>query len=716
MTELSRWRLVIDAGRQVWEYMPNTSQHMQTFYEKYFLGLTPEQQEMERQTEHPNLHKVDSSNRGSTSARLIQLAIKFYSQLQTGDGHWANDYGGPLFLMPGLIITSYISGHKLKEEQVKEMIRYLKGQQKSDGGWGLHIESVTSTMFGTVTNYVALRILGVPKDVDWMQNAGDFIKKHGGAIGTPSWGKFWLASLGLYKWEGINSLLPELWLLPYFLPFHPGRFWCHCRVVYLPMSYIYGCKATMPENELIRSLRKEIYVEDYDKIDFSSHRFTCSTLDTYTKPSWLLRFLFGTLAIYEKIHWGWLRKKALAKVIDHIQYEDENTKYIDIGPVNKCINMLSIWWHYGSSSDRFKQHCERIPDYLWLAQDGMKMQGYNGSQLWDTAFSLQAIFESGHHKEFKDVLVRGHNYLEISQVREDAPNLAEYYRHISKGAWPFSTRDHGWPISDCTAEGLKAALHLKDLNYIDPLETTRYHDAVNVILSLQNSNGGWATYENQRGPAWVEALNPSEVFHNIMVDYSYVECSSASIQALCLFQKHFPNHRSSEIQRAINRGIKYIKSIQRPDGSWIGSWGVCFTYATWFGIEALNAVGENNSEEMKKACEFFISKQKPDGGWGETFQSCVKKEWDENETSQTVNTAWAILGLLRAQEPNRKVIELGIDNLISKQFANGDWKQEDISGVFNANCSISYSSYKNVFPIWALSRYRNTYHPDLAPK
>jgi hypothetical protein len=45
-------------------------------------------------------------------------------------------------------------------------------------------------------------------------------------------------------------------------------------------------------------------------------------------------------------------------------------------------------------------------------------------------------------------------------VDEAAPPLSEYYRHISKGAWPFSSRDHGWPISDCSAEGLKAALTL----------------------------------------------------------------------------------------------------------------------------------------------------------------------------------------------------------------------------------------------------------------
>ena len=30
-----------------------------------------------------------------------------------------------------------------------------------------------------------------------------------------------------------------------------------------------------------------------------------------------------------------------------------------------------------------------MPDYLWVAEDGMKMQGYNGSQCWDTAFAVQ---------------------------------------------------------------------------------------------------------------------------------------------------------------------------------------------------------------------------------------------------------------------------------------------------------------------------------------
>lgn len=62
------------------------------------------------------------------------------------------------------------------------------------------------------------------------------IHSRGGATHITSWGKFWLAVLGVYSWDGQNPLSPEMWLLPYnkwtgigYL--HPGRFWCHCRMV-----------------------------------------------------------------------------------------------------------------------------------------------------------------------------------------------------------------------------------------------------------------------------------------------------------------------------------------------------------------------------------------------------------------------------------------------------------------------------------------------------
>lgn len=62
------------------------------------------------------------------------------------------------------------------------------------------------------------------------------IHKGGGATYITSWGKFWLAVLGVYSWDGMNPTPPEMWLLPY-APWtgiglaHPGRYWCHCRMV-----------------------------------------------------------------------------------------------------------------------------------------------------------------------------------------------------------------------------------------------------------------------------------------------------------------------------------------------------------------------------------------------------------------------------------------------------------------------------------------------------
>ena len=54
----------------------------------------------------------------------------------------------------------------------------------------------------------------------------------------------------------------------------------------------------------------------------------------------------------------------------------------------------------------------RVADYLWVAEDGMKMQGYNGSQGWDASFAMQALAEAGLVDEFPDMCSRAYDYLE----------------------------------------------------------------------------------------------------------------------------------------------------------------------------------------------------------------------------------------------------------------------------------------------------------------
>lgn len=44
---------------------------------------------------------VSGSEAAHTAVDAGLKGMLFYSQLQAEDGHWAGDYGGPLFLLPG---------------------------------------------------------------------------------------------------------------------------------------------------------------------------------------------------------------------------------------------------------------------------------------------------------------------------------------------------------------------------------------------------------------------------------------------------------------------------------------------------------------------------------------------------------------------------------------------------------------------------------------
>lgn len=47
--------------------------------------------------------------------------------------------------------------------------------------------------------------------------------------------------------------------------------------------------------------------------------------------------------------------------------------FFSFSQVNKVLNMYSVWLAEGTS-DHWKKHQERVKDYLWLAEDGMKYQ------------------------------------------------------------------------------------------------------------------------------------------------------------------------------------------------------------------------------------------------------------------------------------------------------------------------------------------------------
>jgi len=680
----------------------------------------------------------------SDPLEAARQGFAFYQKIQCDDGQWAGDYGGPHFLLPGFVIAAYITGGLTKTMPAPYWSAaevYLRNHQQADGGWGTHLES-PSTMFCSALNYVALRLVGAPADDPACVKGRAFIHKHGGALYTAPWTKFWLTFLGVYDYRGLAPVPPELFLLPSWFPVHPGRFWCHCRMVYLPVCYLYGRRFAYDAaaDPLTAALRRELYLPgtEYSKIDWHNHMFSIADIDNYSPVHWFMKVAERIFAMYEWSigPWKFLRDPALRFAEEYMHAEDMETNYLTIGPVSKAFHIVTAWVAAGgekdalaaSKSKAFRAHLARIPAYMWVAEDGLKVQGYNGSMAWDTSFAIQAASEAGLQKEFPEMCAKAWGFLAREQVRALPEGDWRHWRQPIRGGWGFSTAEQAWPVSDTTAEAFKAVLALRgdvclgSVGEAPPFPDEHCFDSVEFLLSYQNADGGWATYENCRGWAWYELLNPACVFGNIMIDYSYVECSSSAMQALVDFRRQFPEHRAAEIIVSVERGARFIEAMQRDDGSWYGCWGNCFTYGCWFSIEGLRCAGRDpaTNSAIKRCVAFLLSKQNADGGWGEDFLSCFNREYASRDKiygcdsgSTVVCTAWALLGLMAGDCADSAAVHRGIKLLMRRQLPSGDWAQENISGVFNRSVGITYTAFRNVFPLWALGRFACVYGPKM---
>lgn len=701
-TDLTRWRLNVDNGRHMWEYVRDDEElkrRPQTFLERYWLGLP---------------YELPRQSRATRPLDAVENGWEFFKRLQTADGHWGCNDDGPLFVTSGIVLSTYMMGIPLDEHMKREMCRYLLNVVNDDGGWGLFIQS-PSTVFGTTMNYIMLRILGLSADHPTMVQAQMTLLHLGSALAIPTWGKFWLCALGVYEWDGMTPLPPEPLLVPSSLPFNPGKWWVHTRNVYISMSYLYGHRFTMAPNKLIQCLRHELYDVPYERINWVAQRGNVSPTDRLADATWTQRIFATVLGAYEGVRIPFLRRRALNEALFHVETEVHNTHYLCIAPVSFASNMLVLYHAHGLESHWIRGMRERIIDPMWMCREGMASSGTNGTSLWDTALALQAATDAGlaGRPENREVVQKAFEFIDQTQISEDPLALHHVYRQPTKGGWPFSTRDQSYAVSDTTAEAVKVVVLLQGMGIVPALVAgERVKQAVDLMLGMENASGGFSAYEPVRGPRFLESLNITELYENVMTDNLYPECTGSVIMSLTTFSRDFPKYRVMDIRDCIGRSVRYLLQAQYPNGGWFASWGVCFTYATMFALQGLACVDlyEANCDACRRACAFLLQHQNADGGWGEALETVRTKEYVPHpDGSQVTNTAYALIALLAARCCNQAALRQGVVFLMRQQQDTGEWLPGALEGVFAPPGGMRYPNYKFSFTLTALGRYAEVY-------
>ncbi|KAM3216265.1 hypothetical protein P3L10_025706 [Capsicum annuum] len=377
--------------------------------------------------------KVEEGEEISHEVATIALrrAVHFFSALQATDGHWPAENTGVLFSLPPLVMCMYITGHLntvFPPEHRKEILRYIYCHQ----------------------------------------------------------------ILGVFEWIGTNPMPPEFWILPSFIPVHPAKMWCFSRMVYMPMSYLYGKRFVGPITPLILQLREELYDQPYDEINWKKVRHVCAKEDLYYPHPLVQDLMWDCLYICtEPLLTRWpfnkLRNKSLEVTMKHIHYEDENSRYLTIACVEKSKNGgLAAWEPAGAS-----EYLELFNPTEFFADIVIEHE-----YVECTGSSIQAL------DRFKK-LYPGHRTIEVGNFID---NAVKYVEDVQKsdgswyGNWGVCFTYASWFALRGLAAGGKSYNNCAAVR-----------KGAEFLLRTQRSDGGWG--ESYRSC-------PDKVYRELETDHS----------------------------------------------------------------------------------------------------------------------------------------------------------------------------------------------------
>ncbi|HLY81049.1 MAG TPA: prenyltransferase/squalene oxidase repeat-containing protein, partial [Caulobacteraceae bacterium] len=318
----------------------------------------------------------------------------------------------------------------------------------------------------------------------------------------------------------------------------------------------------------------------------------------------------------------------------------------------------------------------------------------------DTALVAHALLEAGA-PEAEAAAAHGLEWLKPLQVLDVAGDWTEQRPHVRPGGWAFQYANPHYPDLDDTAVVVMAMDRARprvggDGDYDEPIERGR-----EWVEGLQCRSGGWAAFDADNTFYYLNNIPFAD--HGALLDPPTVDVAARCVSMLAQLGQPIDSPRMSA-------ALDYLEREQLADGSWFGRWGVNYIYGTWSALCALNAVGQDGASPMvRKAADWLIAIQNPDGGWGETCDSYrLDYTGYAPHPSGASQTAWALLGLMAAGETEHPSVAKGVAWLREHQGDDGFWGEDHYTGGgFPRVFYLRYHGYSKFFPLWALARYRN---------
>jgi squalene-hopene/tetraprenyl-beta-curcumene cyclase len=622
-----------------------------------------------------------SRTREARAERALARARDHLLKLQHEQGWWKGELETNVTMDAEDLLLRQFLGIR-GEEETRKAANWIRSKQRADGTWANFHEGPPD-LSTTVESYVALKLAGDPADAAHMRTAASWIRERGGLERARVFTHTWLALFGLWSWDRLPALPPEVIFLPRWFPLNVYDFACWARQTIVALTVV---GAHRPVRPIARFSLDELRTGAVPPRE----RF-----DPPTTWSGGFQRLDRALRWHERHPSRRLRRLALARATEWIVHRQEaDGSWGGIQPPWVYSLMALHLQGYGLDHPVMKAGLAGLDGFTIVEGDVRRLEACQ-SPVWDTALAVIALVDAGVPPE-DPALVRATDWLVSEEigVRGDwavrRPNLAP-------GGWAFEFANDTYPDIDDTAE-VVMALRRAAPGHPEPARVeASISRGVAWTLGMQSRDGGWAAFD---------ADNTRDLCRRIpFCDFGEViDPPSADVTA------HVVEMLAMEglaDDARTTRGLAWLARHQERPGSWFGRWGANHVYGTGAVLPAAVGAGiPADDARVRAAVRWLEGAQHEDGGWGEDLRSYDDPAWIGRGASTASQTAWALLGLLAAGEREGDAVRRGIEWLARTQRPDGTWDEPWYTGTgFPGDFYINYHLYRLVFPLTALGRY-----------